>query len=88
MPAVTRPHVYIISAYAILFTIAIPWYWRLIPEQSSRIVLGAPLWAVVVVFGGLSLSALTALLLLRQWPQELSDEPAQHFFSNRNKDVS
>ena len=60
-----RPIVWII--YAVLFGIAIPWYWS---DESINIVLGMPLWAAVSVGTTAILSIYTAWLLMKFWPND------------------
>jgi len=52
-------------AYAVLFAIAIPWYW---PADDVRLLLGIPLWAAVSIGASVLISIFTAGLLLRFWP--------------------
>ena len=52
-------------AYALLFTIGVPWYW---PADDARTLLGMPLWATVAMIVSVCLSILTAWLYLCYWP--------------------
>jgi hypothetical protein len=56
--------------YAVLFGLAIPWYWRFLPIDSERLWIGMPVWATSAVVGSLAISLFTAWLLSRRWPQE------------------
>jgi hypothetical protein len=61
------------AAYAALFAVAIPWYWRLLPGGGDWFWWGLPVWAVVSVAGSAAISALTAWLLRIRWPGEQDD---------------
>lgn len=57
--------------YAVLFAIAIPWYWQFLPKTALTVVLGFPLWVLVAVCGSAVISAYTAWLLLRrEWTEK------------------
>ncbi|MHC4399931.1 MAG: hypothetical protein ACYTG0_09650 [Planctomycetota bacterium] len=58
--------------YAILFTVAVPWYW---PPGEPTLWLGVPAWLVTSIAASAGISILTAALMLRRWPGE--DEPAE-----------
>lgn len=67
----TRAHSYlswrIWAVYAVLFGIAIPWYW---PAEDARMWLGFPLWAVVSIVGSFAISCFTAWLFIARWPTD------------------
>lgn len=54
-------------AYAILFGVAIPWYW---PGEEISIVAGIPLWAAVSIGASSVISCFTAWLLIKEWPTD------------------
>jgi hypothetical protein len=63
----------LIAAYLLLLVLAVPWYW---PADDARMLLGLPLWVVVVLGTGLAAAALTAWVLLRYpWPDPADPEP-------------
>lgn len=53
------------AVYALLFGIAIPWYW---PAEDVRMLLGFPLWVVVSMAGSALISCYTAWLFAFRWP--------------------
>ena len=57
--------------YAVLFAVAIPWYW---PDDDARLFLGIPLWAAVSIGVSFLISCYTAWLLLRYWPETPDEE--------------
>jgi hypothetical protein len=59
--------------YAVLFTVAIPWYW---PEDEVLLFLGIPLWAAVSIGVSGLISVFTAWLLLCHWPNDLNETEA------------
>jgi len=60
--------------YAVLFAVAIPWYW---PADDERLWLGIPLWAAVSIAGSGLITLFTVGLLLLCWPdQETPTVPA------------
>ena len=62
----TRWPWWIIPAYLVLFTLGVPWYF---PEgQTQPLVCGIPMWAAVSLGCSVAISALTAYLALRRWP--------------------
>lgn len=63
----------LIAAYLLLLVLAVPWYW---PATDARVLLGLPLWVVVVLGVGLAAAGLTAWVLLRYpWPDPADPEP-------------
>jgi len=58
------------SVYAVLFGIAVPWYW---PAEDARMLVGLPLWVVVSVAGSFGISCFTAWLLVARWPADEED---------------
>jgi len=54
-------------AYAVLFAVAIPWYW---PAEETTIVVGLPLWAAVSLGTSAIISCFTAWLLIKCWPTD------------------
>lgn len=58
--------------YAVLFGLAIPWYWGFIPLGRGQLWLGMPSWAAAAIVGSLLISLYTAWLLRRRWPEEES----------------
>jgi 4-amino-4-deoxy-L-arabinose transferase-like glycosyltransferase len=62
-------------AYAVLFALAIPWYW---PADQTDLVLGVPLWVAVTLCVSFAISAFTAWLLITGWPpdQDLDSDPS------------
>ena len=58
--------------YALLFAIAIPWYWP--PEDATRW-FGMPVWVVVAVVTSAVISGFTAWLLRRPWPDRPEAKP-------------
>ncbi|MBV6499040.1 MAG: hypothetical protein CJBNEKGG_01489 [Prosthecobacter sp.] len=59
------------AVYAVLFAVSIPWYW---PQEVGPLLLGMPLWAAVSVLGSALISAYTAWLLVKHWPDEEDDQ--------------
>jgi hypothetical protein len=59
------------AVYAVLFAVSIPWYW---PQEVGPLLLGMPLWAAVSVLGSALISAYTAWLLVKRWPDEEDDQ--------------
>lgn len=57
--------------FAVLFGLAVPWYWSYLPDEASRLWLGMPVWATSAVVGSLAISMFAAWLLSRRWPHEL-----------------
>ncbi len=74
------------AAYAALFAVAIPWYWRLLPGGGDWFWLGLPVWAVVSVAGSAAISALTAWLLRSRWPGEEDDSDNDANVGSRTDD--
>lgn len=60
--------------YTLLLLLAIPWYWRFLP-QSMTIVLGLPAWVASALAFSAAISFYTAWLLRRPWPGEVVAEP-------------
>lgn len=60
-----KPWIWIV--YAILFVLAVPWYW---PVDDERVLLGFPLWVVVTVGISALISCFSAWLFLACWPDE------------------
>jgi hypothetical protein len=56
--------------YAVLFGLAVPWYWRFIPLGHGRLWFGMPSWATASIVASLFISLYTAWLLRRRWPDE------------------
>ena len=56
--------------YLLLFGLAVPWYWQFIPGSSSTLIMGMPLWVIAAIVGSAAISAFTAALLSRAWPDE------------------
>lgn len=52
--------------YAVLFSIAVPWYW---PSNPITTTFGLPTWVVVTLVSSVAISGYTAWLLLFRWPQ-------------------
>ena len=73
----TQAHTYLSwrtwAVYAVLFGVAIPWYW---PAEDARMLLGLPLWVVVSVAGSCGISCFTAWLWLAHWPVDEDEEDA------------
>jgi hypothetical protein len=61
------------AVYAVLFGIAIPWYW---PAEDARVLLGFPLWVVVSIAGSFGISCFTAWLFVTRWPADEDGEDA------------
>lgn len=55
--------------YAILFLVAVPWYWHDVPS-AQRLVFGFPLWVAVSLIGALGIALQTAWVLRHPWPGE------------------
>jgi hypothetical protein len=55
------------ALFVFLFVVAIPWWWRFLPEIGSRVVMGAPLWFVTSIVGSLIVSAVSARYLAIAW---------------------
>ena len=53
--------------YAVLVAAGIPWYW---PKEDTRLLLGLPAWTAVAIVVSVLISAFTAWLLRRPWPDE------------------
>ena len=68
-PVFLRPVVWII--YALLFGIAIPWYWS---DDGVSVLFGMPLWAAVSVGTTAIISIYTAWLLIQFWPDDDEDQ--------------
>lgn len=56
--------------YAVLFGLAVPWYWQFMPGDPDRLWLGMPRWAAAAVLGSLLISLFTCWLFQRRWPEE------------------
>lgn len=62
---------WIVATYAILFTLAVPWYFP--ADQIQPVVAGIPLWAFVSLACSVAISILTAYLALTHWPESKQD---------------
>lgn len=67
------------ALFAVLFLVAIPWYWQPFGWSSATLIEGAgdwlvvPVWFAVPVIGSFVISATAAWLLRRPWPEELAE---------------
>jgi hypothetical protein len=62
-----RRHPIVWLVYAMLYAVAIPWYW---PEgYRGPLVLGLPAWAAVSLAATLALAAWTAFVIYRFWDE-------------------
>ena len=59
--------------YVLLFSVAIPWYWRFVPGSNQWIWFGMPAWVTTAIGVSVVISALTSWLLQRPWPEEPGD---------------
>ena len=57
--------------WLVLAVVGIPWYW---PAESSRVLMGMPVWALVSLGASLVCSLFTAWLLLRFCPDSEGGE--------------
>lgn len=62
-----RSPIFTIGVFALLFAIAIPWYWRFLPELAIRIVMGVPFWVLVSLIGSVAISSFTAWTFYSSW---------------------
>jgi len=69
------PRVWLI--YAVLFAVAVPWYWKYLTVAPDRLVWGMPIWVASSIAGSAAISLFTAGLLCRPWPQEREEEDAK-----------
>jgi len=60
--------------YLVLFIVAVPWYWWMLPVSGMSVWLGMPLWVVVSLAVSAIVSTFTAALLCRRWPDEQDAE--------------
>ncbi len=70
------PALRIAAVFILLFTIAIPWWWRWLPNLGNQTLLGAPIWFVTAVVGSFLISAVTVKCLAIAW-DALEDEEAE-----------
>ena len=57
--------------YALLFVVAVPWYWQFFPARAESILLGMPTWVTIAIAASFVVSALTAWRMLTcRWPGE------------------
>ena len=61
------PTVRIAVMFALLFLLAIPWWWRWVPTIGNRTLWGAPIWFVTAVGGSLLVSIVTVKCLAIAW---------------------
>ena len=66
----------ILLAYLVLFGFAVPWYWQYIPIDDEALMFGMPVWAFCATIGSLVISLFSGWILLRRWPCEETDDPA------------
>jgi hypothetical protein len=63
-----RRHPIVWVVYAMLYAIAIPWYW---PEgYRGALIFGLPTWAAVSLAATLALAVWTAFVIHRYWDEE------------------
>ncbi len=63
-----RRHPIVWVVYAMLYAIAIPWYW---PEgYRGALIFGLPTWAAVSLAATLALAVWTAFVIHRYWNEE------------------
>lgn len=72
-PAKFRP-LRAIGVFAVLFVVAVPWWWNWFPELGRSLVFGAPLWAVTAVLGSFAISCVAAWSLQRAWDSSDAEE--------------
>lgn len=65
---------------SLLFLIAIPWWWQLLPNIGNRVVWGAPIWFITSVVGSLVISMACSRYLAVAWeslePVDATEEVA------------
>ena len=60
--------------YAVLFVLAVPWYWGFLPIEPDRVWWGMPPWAFTAVAVSFVTSCYTCALLMQRWPDEVDSD--------------
>lgn len=60
-----RRHAIVWVVYALLFAVAIPWYWP--AGTRGSLILGLPMWVAITLASVVALAAWTAFVIHRYW---------------------
>ncbi|MEE2656982.1 MAG: hypothetical protein VX733_00645 [Candidatus Latescibacterota bacterium] len=72
LPSEPRRHPIVWVVYAVLYALAIPWYW---PDgYRGPLVLGLPTWVAVTAGSVVLLGIWTCFVIRRYWQDEFQDE--------------
>ena len=62
--------------FALLFIVAVPWYWSAFERLANRAIWGFPVWFVGAVLGSILISATAAWCFSVPWSEE-QDAPVE-----------